>query len=175
MFGVPQQPSAQPPRPEAVQDLIESLRLFTVESDVFVDVFARAHGLGRSDLNAIMWISAGTEGGGPMSTGELATRLGLGAPATSALVDRLESAGHVLRTRDPADRRRVTISMQAPALELARAFFQPLGRLMTEAVAGSSTGELRGATAIIRELTTAVVTARESTGSGGDHRPPDRS
>src|SRR5688572_13349378 len=122
MPGVSEQPFADLPRPEAVQDLIESLQRFTVESDVFVDVFARAHGLGRSDLNAIMWISTGTAGGAALSTGELATKLGLGAPATSALVDRLEAAGHVLRSRDPADRRRVTISMQAPALELARAF-----------------------------------------------------
>ena len=45
---------AQPDRDIVMNDLIDALRVFAVESDVFVDVFARAHGLGRSDLNAIM-------------------------------------------------------------------------------------------------------------------------
>ena len=40
-------------------ELVTALQAFTVESDVFVEVFARAHGLGRSDMNAIMWISTG--------------------------------------------------------------------------------------------------------------------
>src|SRR5690349_23375182 len=95
---------SQPDRQLAMDELIDALRLFTVESDVFVDVFARAHSLGRSDLNAIMWISEGTRSGHPVTAGELATRLGLGAPATTGLVDRLESAGHVRRERDPQDR-----------------------------------------------------------------------
>jgi DNA-binding MarR family transcriptional regulator len=162
MSRVPLQPRDETERAEVVDDLIDALRLFTVESDVFVDVFARAHGLGRSDLNAIMWISTGTQTGRPMTVGELAVKLGLGAPATTALVDRLEAAGHVQRTRDPADRRKVVIVMQPPALEVAREFFIPLGRLMTEAVKGTASDELRRTTAVVRRLITAVTEAREA-------------
>ena len=148
-------------RVEEFDDLIDALRRFTVESDVFVEVFARRHRLGRSDLNAIMWISTGEQSGRPMTAGELAGRLGLGPPATTALVDRLEAAGHVRRTRDPQDRRKVTIVMQPPALEVASEFFVPLGRLMTRALEGTSPEEMRQATAIVRRLITAVTEARD--------------
>jgi DNA-binding MarR family transcriptional regulator len=148
-------------RVEEIDDLIDALRRFTVESDVFVDVFARRHRLGRSDLNAIMWISTGQQSGRPMTAGELAGRLGLGPPATTALVDRLEAAGHVRRTRDPQDRRKVTIVMQPPALEVASEFFVPLGRRMNQALEGTSPEEMRQATAIVRRLITAVTEARD--------------
>jgi DNA-binding MarR family transcriptional regulator len=162
MATVPMQPEDGRARAEVVDDLIDALRLFTVESDIFVEVFARAHGLGRSDLNAIMWISAGTRSGSPMTAGELALKLGIGPPATTALVDRLESAGHVQRIRDPRDRRKVTVVMQPTALELAVAFFSPLGRLMTDAVAGTSSDDLRRTTAVVRRLIGAVTAARDA-------------
>lgn len=147
-------------RAEIMDDLVDALRLFTVESDVFVDVFARAHGLGRSDLNAIMWISTSARGGRPVTAGELAGRLGLGPPATTALVDRLENAGHVRRIRDPKDRRRVTIVMESPALQLATDYFVPLGRLMSAAVADADDEDLRRAAALVRRLADAVTEAR---------------
>lgn len=143
-------------------DLVKALQGFTVESDVFVEAFGRAHGLGRTDMNAIMWISTGTQAGTPVTVGELATRLGLGAPATSALVDRLEAVGHVERTRDPHDRRRVTIAMRPQALELASAYFQPLGHTMAAAVADTSDEELRTTAEVVRKLIGAVVEVRTS-------------
>jgi DNA-binding MarR family transcriptional regulator len=162
MVRVPPQLPADRQRAEALDDLIDALRLFTVEADVFVDVFARAHGLGRNDLNAIMWISEGTRSGRPMTAGELATRLGLGAPATTGLVDRLENAGHVRRERDPGDRRKVTLVMQPPALQLATEFFVPLGRLMHDTVADVGVQDLQRATAVVRLMITAVTDARNA-------------
>ncbi|MBB5873430.1 DNA-binding MarR family transcriptional regulator [Allocatelliglobosispora scoriae] len=150
-------------RSEALDDLVDALRTFTVESDVFVDVFARAHGLGRSHLNAIMWISASAQAGHPMTAGELAGRLGLGAPATTALIDRLESAGHVVRDRDPHDRRKVTIRMQNVALQLAMQFFAPLGVGMAHASADIPVTELKIASTVVRRMTQAVTDARRAT------------
>ncbi|GAA4605830.1 hypothetical protein GCM10023107_73590 [Actinoplanes octamycinicus] len=162
MVGVPAQPSRDAARAEVVEDLIDALRLFTVETDVFVHVFARQHGLSRNDLNAIMWISQGTQTGHPISPGELATRLGLGGPATTGLIDRLESAGHVRRERDARDRRKVTILMQPRALQLATDFFVPLGALMHEAVADLSAEDLHRSIAVINRMVTAVAAARDS-------------
>lgn len=153
---------AAQPQGDLVDDLIDALRVFTVESDVFVEVFARAHGLGRSDLNAIMWISAGVSSDRPITVGELAQRIGLSPAAATALVDRLESAGHVTRVRDPANRRRVHVRMQDRALALATAFFVPLGRLMHDAAQDFSAEELARTTMVVRRLTTAVTAAREA-------------
>ena len=46
---------------------------------------------------------------GPLSSGELAARLGLTTGATTRLIDRLERAGYLRRVHDPADRRRVMV------------------------------------------------------------------
>ncbi|WP_155371270.1 MarR family transcriptional regulator [Catellatospora vulcania] len=151
-----------PDRVAALDEVTKALQASAVESDVFVDVFARAHGLGRSDLNAIMWIATGAQAGAPLTAGELAARLGLGAPATTSLIDRLEAAGHLERTRDPRDRRRVTLSVQASALRMARDFFQPLGERMALAVGDLPTADLLIAAEVIRRMTTAVVATREA-------------
>jgi DNA-binding MarR family transcriptional regulator len=45
-----------------------------------------------------------------MTVGEIATALGVSMPAASELVDRLVEAGHLVRTTDPNDRRRVFIT-----------------------------------------------------------------
>jgi len=163
MVSVSMQPSPDSQRDEIIDDLVDALRLFTVESDVFVEVFARTHHLGRNDLNAIMWTSEGPRSGHPLPAGELAARLGLGAPATTGLVDRLENAGHVRRERNPTDRRKVTIVMQPPALQLARDFFVPLGHLMHDVVAEVSSSDLQRATAVVRLMITAVTRARNAT------------
>jgi DNA-binding MarR family transcriptional regulator len=153
MSSVPPQPESQ--RAAVMNDLVDALRTFTVESDVFVDVFARAHHLHRSDLNAIMWISQGTTAGHPITVGELGQRLRLSPAATTALVDRLENVGHVRRHRDPADRRRVTVRMSDTALRVASAFFVPLGGRMNEAAAEFTAEELARTAHIVRRLTEA--------------------
>lgn len=154
--------TGSPDRVAALDELTKALQASSVESDVFVDVFARAHGLGRSDLNAIMWITVSAQAGHPLTAGELAARLGLGAPATSSLIDRLEGARHIERTRDPRDRRRVTLSMNDTALEMAREFFQPLAGRMAEAVADVPTADLLLAAEVIRRMTGAIVATREA-------------
>jgi DNA-binding MarR family transcriptional regulator len=154
-----------------MQELIGALQAFSVETDVFVDVFARAHGLGRSDLNAIMWLAQGAEIGRPLTAGDLAGKLGLSAPATTTLIDRLEASGHVRRTRDRGDRRRVTVEVEPTALEMAAAFFGPLGRRMSDAMAERSVEELALAATVLRQAIQAVVDERTATKPGKPSDP----
>ncbi|MDI1464057.1 MarR family transcriptional regulator [Catellatospora sp. KI3] len=156
------QPEPPAERPAALAELISALRESSVESDVFVDVFARAHRLGRSDLNAVMWITSAAQEGTPLTAGELAARLGLGAPATTSLIDRLEASGHVERTRDPHDRRRVTLAMKPSALLMAYDFFQPLGARIETALTDLPTADLLVAAAVLRRMTAAIVESREA-------------
>jgi DNA-binding MarR family transcriptional regulator len=160
MFGV----GRQLERDELLSDLIDALREFTVESDVFVDAFAREHRLGRTDLNAVMWISTGDAAGRPITVGELAQRLGLSPAAATALVDRLEAAGHVGRTRDPRDRRRVTVTMHDTARQVAGAFFMPLGARMRTATADVDDDDLARTTAVVRRMIEAVTATRKDQG-----------
>jgi DNA-binding MarR family transcriptional regulator len=52
------------------------------------------------------------------SVGRLAELFGIGLPAASLLADRLVRAGYVERRGDPADRRRVLLSLTRPGLRL---------------------------------------------------------
>ena len=54
----------------------------------------------------------------PVSLTDLAHALGTGAPATSAMVDRLAHAGMVCRTPDPDNRRRVSLTLTAAAKKI---------------------------------------------------------
>lgn len=65
-------------------------------------------------LLALHFISARA----PMSLMSLSHALGLRPPATSAMVDRLARAGLVCRRPDPADRRRVLLTVTATAVTM---------------------------------------------------------
>ncbi|GHJ47029.1 transcriptional regulator [Catellatospora sp. TT07R-123] len=159
----------EPPseRAAVLRELITALQESSVESDVLVDVFARAHALHRSDLNAVMWITSAARDGHPLTAGELAAKLGLGASATTSLIDRLETSGHVDRVRDPHDRRRVTLAVRPSAQQMAVDFFQPLRTRIEAALDGRDTKELQLAADILRAMTTAIVDSREAARQAG--------
>lgn len=72
---------------------------------------------------------------GPLSAGALATLIGLTPGAVTGMVDRLERAGLVTRTPDPADRRRVVISLADNGRERFGEVFAGLSTAMKAMVA----------------------------------------
>jgi DNA-binding MarR family transcriptional regulator len=91
----------------------EVMRDFMAHAVLFHDAVARSAGLNGTDLQAVGLLVAG----GPATPGELAARTGLTAGgAITAVVDRLERAGFVTRSRDPQDRRRVLVSAVPDAI-----------------------------------------------------------
>jgi DNA-binding MarR family transcriptional regulator len=61
---------------------------------------------------------------GPITAGDVARRTALTSGSVTALLDRLEAKGFVIRARDPADRRRVVVAAAPEAV----ARFGPLFR-----------------------------------------------
>lgn len=102
------------------------LRQFSVESDRFAEVFSELHGMHRTDLNALVVIIDADRRDAPISPSLLAKALHLSASATTAVLDRLEAAGHIVRDRDQGDRRRVGLRPARQATELGGRFFRPL-------------------------------------------------
>lgn len=68
--------------------------------------------LNTTDLAALEHLSLAP---GPIGPGELSGRLGITPAAGTELVNRLERAGHVDRSRDDLDRRRVHLHVSAGA------------------------------------------------------------
>lgn len=79
---------------------------------------------------------------GPLSAGELASRLGLTTGAVTRVIDRLEARGFVRRGADPHDRRRVVIEPVPESLGQINEAFAGMGAYFEVATATMSEKEL---------------------------------
>ena len=103
------------------RNLRARLQRFGLQRDRLNISLARAAGISHGDLHALEHLEAA----GPLSPGQLGSRLGLTSGAVTALVDRLERAGWVSRSPHPRDRRSVVVGLTgrvsaAGAAHLAR-------------------------------------------------------
>jgi DNA-binding MarR family transcriptional regulator len=81
---------------------------------------------------------------GPMTPGGLAQAMGITTGgAITAVIDRLEKAGYVKRTRDPDDRRRVIVEPVPEAVASFARYFEPIARVTGEKFAAFSEDQLR--------------------------------
>jgi DNA-binding MarR family transcriptional regulator len=123
-------------------DLVRLLQRHTVEAVRLGRAFAERHGLHPTDWTALLAVMQGDRAGTPLTPGELGERLDMSSGATTAVVDRLERAGHVRRVRDERDRRRLTLHRAENAQSLLADFFDPLDAAMEAIAAGYSALEL---------------------------------
>ncbi|TDD77819.1 MarR family transcriptional regulator [Actinomadura darangshiensis] len=66
---------------------------------------------------------------GPQTPGQLAQLMGITTGgAVTAVIDRLERAGYVRRTRDPDDRRRVIVELVEENVAQFGRYFEPIAR-----------------------------------------------
>lgn len=137
------------------------MREFTLESDRYVDRVASLHGLHRTDLNALGFLVRPSREGNTLTPGKLGDALNLSSPATTALVDRLERSGHVVRQRDQADRRQIQLAMTEHARNVGRTLFLPLAMELGDAVQSYTPEELDLVERFLRDMTVATGAARE--------------
>ncbi|MEV7401872.1 MarR family transcriptional regulator [Streptomyces sp. NPDC091267] len=89
---------------------------------------AEAAGLQTTEWYALSVITLA----GRITSGDLSARTGLTTGATTRLIDRLERAGYVRRTTDPADRRRVMVEATAGAFPDIEEVLAPARRRIAE-------------------------------------------
>jgi len=106
--------------------MVHRLRALTVELDLLAAEFAQLHGFHATDLRALICLLDAERAGHVATPGWLGRQLGLNSASVTALIDRLEYAGHVHRDRDESDRRRINLQVTAQAIELGWSFFGPL-------------------------------------------------
>ncbi|ACU38800.1 MarR family winged helix-turn-helix transcriptional regulator [Actinosynnema mirum] len=147
--------------------LVRLLQLLTVESDRFAERFGERHRMHRTDLNALLHIMEARWSEQPMTPGRLAEVMRLSASATTSVLDRLESSGHVHRVRSASDRRRVDLAVDQRALELGREFFLPLNEAFTRAWAGFDEAERAVVARFLRASIEATTEVRD--GLDEDH------
>ncbi len=121
---------------DARPELVRLLQRYVVEAVRLGRAFAERHGMHPTDWAALLAVVHGDRAGSPLTPGDLGERLGISSGATTAVVDRLERAGHVRRVRDDRDRRRLTLHRAESATALLSAFCEPLDTAMDEIVVG---------------------------------------
>ena len=107
-------------------EIVHLLRAVTVELGLHSARFAQRHAMHPTDVRALIALMDAARAREEMTAGRLGAALGLNSAGTTALVDRLERAGHVRRVRGERDRRKVVIEVSEGAVELGWAFFGPL-------------------------------------------------
>lgn len=79
---------------------------------------------------------------GPMTAGQLAVRLSLTTGAVTSVIDRLEAAGYVHRTSDPADRRKVIVSIDPKSHARTSEIYASMGIAFTKLLGQYTTEQL---------------------------------
>lgn len=138
------------------EELVALLQDYATEAELLGQAFAGRHRLHPTDLHALLAVMRADTVGEPLTSGVLGSRLGLSTGATTALVDRLERAGHVRRSRESADRRRVTLRHGETAAEVGAAFFGPLGVRVDELLADFDDAELDAAARFLAAMNALV-------------------
>lgn len=117
-------------------EIVHLLRRVTSEFGLRQAEFAARHGMHPTDVRALVCLLDAERDGIGVTAGRLGAELGLNSAGTTGLIDRLERLGHLTRTRDERDRRRVLLRVTPQAVELGWAAFGP--------AIGSAVALLRG-------------------------------
>lgn len=114
--------------PESIASFVTSMRRFGRHVVLFHHALAERVGLNATDSRTL----ASLDEHGSATAGELAEVTGLTTGAVTKIIDRLERGGFVSRQSDPADRRRVIVTLERDSDANAR-----LGELWASFAAGA--------------------------------------
>lgn len=132
------------------------LRVLVSRMQLYADSVGHGLGLHRSDLMAMNLMSQASLQGHSMTPGEVAKKMSLSAAAVTALVDRLEDVGHLVRRPDASDRRRVRLGVSKQAESVSRAMFRPMNDRLYAALAHYTDEELDLVARVLADVSEAV-------------------
>jgi DNA-binding MarR family transcriptional regulator len=123
--------TSQEPEPASPRALAEQLRRLGYALHDSQHAMAAALGIGLTDLQAVERVMLD----GALGPAELGAAIGVRPASVTALVDRLERSGHVVRTPHPTDRRRQVLHATAKAQSDGWAAIAPLVAGLIDAAA----------------------------------------
>ncbi|WP_406056844.1 MarR family winged helix-turn-helix transcriptional regulator [Kribbella sp. NBC_00889] len=114
------------PERAAALEVVHRLREVALRLELAVGEFARATGMHATDVRALTRLLDAERAGVEATPGWLAQQLGMTSQATTAVIHRLEAAGHVERLRSRSDGRSARLQVSETAVDLGWRFFGPL-------------------------------------------------
>ena len=115
-------------RKYTAEDITWATRRLDIAMSRLMVALSRAIGISVPEMLALEYLDPD----GSIGPSELARRQQMTSGAMTALVDRLEESGHVVRERHPADRRRVLVKRTKKADEDLTAEIAPMAMQILE-------------------------------------------
>jgi len=164
------EPNQEAGRDQLIEQLIVLLHGTGEGMTRLAQQMADLSGAHPTDLTAVSMLARHAD---PVTVGQLGAELGLSKAATTALVDRLERAGHVHRVRDASDRRRWNLQVTDTAHLLAQTVLHDFLHRTRIALAEYTPAELRAAQRFLIDVSAALTPRAHENRVG--QQPPDRS
>jgi DNA-binding MarR family transcriptional regulator len=124
---------------------------------------AVSFGLTRAQWRAMKWLSAGHG----MFQSELAEQLEMEPIAIGRVIDRMQSAGFVVRQPDPTDRRRWRLSLTKKALAVLDDMQSISVDLRRDAMRGVTAAEIKTTMSILDRIKANLLALETPPGKGG--------
>lgn len=134
------------------EDVSWALHQLVVAAAALDAVLGHRLNLGPSEYQAMKHLMTAERPLGPVQLGAL---VGLTSGSATTLVDRLERAGHVVRQRDPQDRRRLALKPTSEALSTAKRELRPLEDSLSKVLEAYSAQDRRTITRFLHDAITA--------------------
>ncbi|MFI5692912.1 MarR family winged helix-turn-helix transcriptional regulator [Kribbella sp. NPDC051586] len=143
------------PERAAALELVHRLREVALRLELAMGEFGRTTGLHGTDVRALVSLLDAERAGMDATPSWLAQQLGMTSQATTAVIHRLEAAGHVERLRSRTDGRSARLQVSDSAVALGWQFFGPL---LDRLIATTQTLD-RDQQTLVRDYLTAVTDA----------------
>lgn len=132
-------------------DTLQLIMDLTDVSGLLPHAIARRMGLGESELHSLRHLLTG-----PLGPNDLARTLGVTSAASSGIVDRLESRGHVSRHPHPTDKRRTVVAISDSGRAEVMAELRPMFEGLVAADARLSDEDRQVVDTYLRDIIAAV-------------------
>jgi MarR family transcriptional regulator, organic hydroperoxide resistance regulator len=140
-------------------EVMQALRDWAVAFTELNQQMAAWLDLPTNDANALGQVLWAASAGEPLSPARLGQLIGMTSGSVTVLVDRLEGAGLLTRSREHTDRRRVTLRPTEAAEVRARAFAERSSDEIAAVLRHTDDDDLRQATAFLHTITDAATSA----------------
>ncbi len=135
---------ARPARKAEVAAVLRAIRDLNTSMQQHSDATSRHLGMTLTEVRTLNLVSRR----GAVTPTELGAHLRVTSGGVTGIIDRLESSGHLRRTEDPHDRRKVRVEVTESAREVARRSLGDLNDSLAEMLSGRSDQELE----LLRQL-----------------------
>lgn len=150
-------------RRDHVQAILRAIRDLNETMQRHTDATCRHLGMSRSEVRALNLVARR----GTATPTELGTQLGVTSGGVTGILDRLEASGHLRRTDDQRDRRKVKVEVTESARRVAHRTLDDLNQALRQILTGRSADDLELLLELLNQIEERIAQHTESM----DRRP----